>query len=247
MATLGARLAGTAGCRGEARGARTRCIAARADHGAVAGWSPCSAPGSPGALFRSRHRRAGAAGRRRGHRGPPQPLHRRVQRGGLREARHLPHPGAGLPRQPGHRRRWSTGSPPRSAAAPAGCAGCRPASCARTPCPCSPARCSWSAAFLALQMGWLCVTMSRLPVPVRADRGAAGRRPGRGVPARGPSPSWPSGSRSAGRSPSWRSRSSCGSRSRPAATGSSSASPTRGSRRGASASPSPPTASRWSC
>ena len=33
----------------------------------------------------------------------------------------------------------------RSAAAPAGCAGCRPASSARTPCPCSPARCSWSA------------------------------------------------------------------------------------------------------
>ena len=72
-----------------------------------------------------------------------QPLHRRVQRGGLREARHLPDPGAGLPRQQGHRRAGQRARRRWSAAAPAGCAGCRPASCARTPCPCSTARC-WS-------------------------------------------------------------------------------------------------------
>ena len=85
-------------------GAHEAVLAARRDHRAVAaghrarrraGLVRCSATAPP-----PQPQPAGVAG----HRRPPQPLHRRVQRGGLREARHLPHPGAGLPRQPGHRR-----------------------------------------------------------------------------------------------------------------------------------------------
>ena len=194
---LGRRLARRRSSAEEAR-ARTAVLAALADHRPVAGASRSLGAGLAWALFRSGTAKAGAAGRRAGHRGPPQPLHRRLQRGGLRAARHLPHPGAGLPRQPGHRRRWSTASRPRSAAARAGCAGCRPASSARTRCPCSPARCSSSAPSSRSSWdGW----RDRLSVPVHPDAAAAGRRAGRGVHPAEPGPSWPRRSRWAGR---WR-------------------------------------------
>ena len=54
---------------------------------AVASASPCSARGLGWALFRNGTALAGAAGRPGGHRGPQQPLRRRVQRGRLRNAR----------------------------------------------------------------------------------------------------------------------------------------------------------------
>ena len=70
----------------EARGAARRAWP-HCHHHPVDRASRSIGAGLAWALFRNGHGRAGAAGRRAGHRGPPQPLHRRVQRGGVREAR----------------------------------------------------------------------------------------------------------------------------------------------------------------
>ncbi len=88
-------------------------------------------------------RRAVDLGARPGR--PPRPLPGRRQRGRAHAARPVPHPVAGLRRQPRHRRRRQRPRRAHRRHVRAGSAACRPGSSARTPCRCSPAPPSWSA------------------------------------------------------------------------------------------------------
>ena len=92
--------------------------------GVLIAWADGRAPPRPGR--EARPRLAARAGR------APRPVRERDQRGAHRPARHLADPGAGLLRQPRRGRAGQRHRPRRWAAAPAGCAGCRPASSART-------------------------------------------------------------------------------------------------------------------
>ena len=94
-------------------------------------------------------RQRGARGRAGGLAADPGRAHRplpgRRQRVAVHAPRPVPHPVAGVRRQPGHRRRRQRARRRSSAAPRAGCAACRPGSSAPTRCRCSPAPPSWSA------------------------------------------------------------------------------------------------------
>ena len=82
------------------------------------------------------------------------PLLRHPQRERAHAAGPVPHPRPGVRRQQAASTGRSTAWRPRaSAAGPAGCAGCRPASSGPTRCRCSPGPRSWSPPLLVVRIG----------------------------------------------------------------------------------------------